>query len=200
MPVSLRGAIWSHGLLGKPTELAVGDTRVTTWHLADQLARRVEDGVPKMDRNVGISFSTAAWGNIARALRESIAALDEHDPEIAAWARDAAGVEPGEKPRVTRQTVGALVAAAGKALRESDPGTLSDYGGGIAPVQVQTARTSLSSHDGSRSWLILRSLHAISECPAISSSPRTSLSAPTRRFLPTSAASCTRAPRRALGE
>src|ERR1019366_7636930 len=86
---------------------------------------------------------------------ESIAALDEHDPEIAAWARDAAATSIG---KTTRDTVNAVVVAAGKALREADPGTLSDYGGGIAPVQAQTARTSLASHDGSRSWLILRSL------------------------------------------
>ena len=51
--------------------------------------------------------------------------------------------------------------AAGKALREADPGTLSDYGGGIASVQAQTARTFLSSHGGSRSWLILRSLREL---------------------------------------
>jgi hypothetical protein len=53
------------------------------------------------------------------------------------------------------------VSAAGKALREADPGTLSDYGGGIAPVQNQTARTFLSSHDGSRSWLVLRGLREL---------------------------------------
>jgi hypothetical protein len=157
-PVNLRGAVWSHPLLGKPTERAVGETRITTWHLGDQLARRVEDGVPKMDRNVGVSFSTAEWGNVARALRESVAALDEHDPEIAAWARDAAATSIGKTPR---DTVNAVVIAAGKALREADSGTLSDYGGGIAPVQGQTARTSLTSHDGSRSWLILRSLREL---------------------------------------
>ncbi len=157
-PASLRGAIWSHPLLGKPVESAAGDTRVLTWHLAEQFARRVEDGVPKMDRNVGVSFSTAQWGSVARALRESIAALDEHDPEIAAWARDAAATSIG---KTARDTVNAVVIAAGKALREADSGTLSDFGGGIAPVQAQTARTSLASHDGSRSWLILRSLREL---------------------------------------
>ncbi len=153
MPRSLRSALWSHALLGKSSERVEGDTRIVTWHLVDHLARRLEDGVPKMDRSVAVSFSTAEWTGVARALRESIAALDEHDPEIAAWARDAAGPEVGKAARTSRETVGALVAAAGKALRESDPGTLSDYGGGIAPVQAQTARTFLASHGGSRSWL-----------------------------------------------
>jgi hypothetical protein len=161
VPRTLRSALWSHELLGKSTEHVEGDTRVVTWHLADHLARRLEDGVPKMDRSVAVSFSTAEWGGVAHALRESIAALDEHDPEIAAWARDAAGPEVGKASRTSRETVGAIVAAAGKALRESDPGTLSDYGGGIASVQAQTARTFLASHGGSRSWLILRSLREL---------------------------------------
>jgi hypothetical protein len=161
VPRTLRSALWSHELLGKSTEHIEGDTRVITWHLVDHLARRLEDGVPKMDRSVGVSFSTAGWGGVARALRESIAALDEHDPEIAAWARDAAGPEVGKASRTSRETVGAIVAAAGKALRESDPATLSDYGGGIASVQAQTARTFLASHGGSRSWLILRSLREL---------------------------------------
>jgi hypothetical protein len=155
LPRSLRGALWSHELLGKSTERADGDARVLTWHLSDQLARRVETGVPKMDRNVGVSFSTAQWGDVARALRESIAALEDHDPEIGAWAREAAGSQANG---ASRSTVDAIVTAAGKALREADAATLSDYGGGIASVQAQTARTFLSSHDGSRSWLVLRSL------------------------------------------
>ncbi len=158
LPRALPGSLWSHELLGKSTEGVDGDARVVTWHLRDHLARRVESGVPKMDRNVGISFSTAQWGEVARALRESIAALDEHDPEIGAWARDAAGPEPVKTPR---STVNAIVIAAGKALREADAGTLSDYGGGIAPMQSQTARTFLGSHDGSRSWLVLRSLREL---------------------------------------
>ncbi|HEX3772375.1 MAG TPA: hypothetical protein VHV30_15970, partial [Polyangiaceae bacterium] len=157
-PVDVRAATWSHPLLGKPAVGDIGGVRFQIWHLADQPARRVEDGVPKMDRNVGISFSTTAWSTVARALRESVAALDEHDPEIAAWARDAAGTAAG---KTTRDTVNAIVIAAGKALREGDSGALSDFGGGIAPVQAETARTSLASHDGSRSWLILRSLREL---------------------------------------
>ncbi len=57
--------------------------------------------------------------------------------------------------------MGAIVIAAGKALREADPGTLSDYGGGLSLVQTRTARTFLTSHDGSRSWLILRALREL---------------------------------------
>ncbi len=161
LPRGLKGGLWSHPFLGKPAERAEGDARVLTWHVVDHAARRLEDGVPKMDRNVAVSFSTTQWDGVARALREAIATLDEHDPEIAAWAREAAGLAPGETKPATRETVDAIVAAAGKALHEADAGTLSDYGGGITPVQTQTARTFLASHDGSRSWLVLRSLREL---------------------------------------
>jgi hypothetical protein len=156
LPRALKGSLWAHALLGPSTERQDGDARVLTWHLGEHPARRVEDGVPRMDRSVAISFSTAQWTGLARAMRETLAALDEHDPEVAAWARDVA-----RTAKTARETVDALVIAAGKALHEADPGTLSDYGGGISPVQTQTARTFLTSHDGSRSWLVLRSLREL---------------------------------------
>jgi hypothetical protein len=157
VPRALKASTWSHAILGTPTEQQDGDRRVMTWRLADHAVRRLEDGVPKMDRNVGVSFSTAQWGRIAGSLRETLAALDEHEPEVDAWARDAAA-DGAKSPRAV---IDAVVAAAGRSLREADAGTLSDYGGGVAPAQTQTARTFLSSHDGSRAWLILRSLRAL---------------------------------------
>jgi hypothetical protein len=158
LPRGLRTSLWSHPLLGKPEDRTDGEVRVLSWHLADGPARRVEDGVPKMDRAADVSFSTAEWGDVARAVRETIAAMDEHDPEIAAWAHGAVGTDGEKSPRAA---IEALVTAAGKALRESDPGTLSDYGGGITPVQQQTARTFLTAHDGSRTWLVLRGLREL---------------------------------------
>jgi hypothetical protein len=156
LPRTVRGSLWSHPLLGKAAERADGEARVLTWHLAEHPTRRVEDGVPQMDRSARVSFATADWASVARTLRETMATLDEHDPEIAAWAREAAaGAGPG------MGTVNAVVAAAGRALREADAGTLSDYSGGITAVQQQTARSFLTSHDGSRSWLVLRALREL---------------------------------------
>jgi len=157
LPATLRGSLFSHPLLGAAVERKSETARILTWHVADRAARLLEDGVPKMDRSVGVSFSTAEWTGIARALRETVAALDEHDPEIAAWAR-AAVAEAGKSPRAK---LDALVSAAGKALREANADTLSDFGGGAPPVQSQTARTFLSSHEGSRAWLIWRSLREL---------------------------------------
>ena len=158
LPRGIRTSLWSHPLLGKPEDRTDGDARVLSWHVADRQARRVEDGVPKMDRAADVSISTAEWGDVARAVRETIAAMDEHDPEIAAWAHDAVGTDGEKSPQAA---IEALVGAAGKALRESDPGTLSDYGGGITPVQQQTARTFITAHDGSRTWLVLRGLREL---------------------------------------
>jgi len=158
LPPNLRGALWSHPLLGKPQETTGADGRVLKWHVVDHAGRRVEDGVPQMDRSARVSFATSDWAGVARAVRETLAALEEHEPEIAAWARSAA---PSQGAAPTRATVEAVVEAAGKALREGDAGTLSDYSGGIAAVQQLTARTSLSSHNGSRSWLVLRSLREL---------------------------------------
>jgi hypothetical protein len=160
LPRALKGALWGHPLLGPAADRVEGDERVVRWHLADRGARRIEDGVPKMDRNVCVSFSTAQWSKIGRTLRETLAALDEHDPEIGAWARDVVSSTPGAGASPAA-TVEALVAAAGKALRESDAGTLSDFGAGVTAVQTQTARSFLTSHDGSRAWLILRSLREL---------------------------------------
>jgi hypothetical protein len=165
LPRNLRGSLWSHPSLGKSAERFDGGSRILTWHVADQAARRVEDGVPQMDRSARVSFSSADWATAARALREAIATLEERDPEIAAWAHEAAtpGAEagPAAHDEGRRGIVDRVVAAAGKALHEGDPGALSDYAGGIAPVQQQTARSFLTSHDGSRSWLVLRALREL---------------------------------------
>ena len=52
-------SLWSHALLGKLTAKSDAAGRVFTWRLDDTPARRLEEGVPKMDRNVSVSFSTA---------------------------------------------------------------------------------------------------------------------------------------------
>ncbi len=163
LPEPLEASLWSHPELGKPVERKEAGTRVLTWHLADHTVRRMEDAVPRMDRSANVSLSTTTWSTVARALRETVAALDDHGPEVAAWAHDRAGNEQtgGGGAPTDAETVARVVEASGKALREAEAGTLSDYGGGITPVQTQTARTFLTSHQGSRSWLLLRALREL---------------------------------------
>jgi hypothetical protein len=110
-----------------------------------------------MDRSVAVSFSTTTWDDVARGLRETIAALDTDDPEVTAWARDVAkGVEqkPGEDGQ--KRLVDAVVTASGQAVKEASGVVLADidlgHGAGM------TARSSLATHEGSRTWLIVRAL------------------------------------------
>src|SRR5262249_34729421 len=53
---SLPLAIWAHAMLGKATERKEGPFAITTWHLKDANARKIEDGVPRNERNVAVSF------------------------------------------------------------------------------------------------------------------------------------------------
>ncbi len=159
LPAGLRGSLWSHPMLGKPQEKNDSGTRVLTWSLADRPVRRLEDGVPKMDRSVSVSFGTAEWTDVGGALRETLAALDEHDPEIGEWARTvaAAAKKPGPEGIVE-----AVVEASGTAVKESSPGVLIelDAGGSDGPQQM-TARTIVTSSEGSRTWLVARALREL---------------------------------------
>lgn len=155
--LSSGSALWAHSLLGKAIEEADGDRRTMRWQLADQSARRIEDGVPRMNRAVGISFSTQRWATMGRALGETLAALDERDPEIASWASAAA---PGSKAP-SLALLDAVVASAGAAIREGEMDTLSDYASISSSSQTQTARTFLATHQGSRTWLVYRALREL---------------------------------------
>ena len=57
-----------------------------------------------MDRSVGVSFSTAEWGGVARALRESIAALDEHDPGDRGLGARRGGLDAGKTSRTAARS------------------------------------------------------------------------------------------------
>jgi hypothetical protein len=187
LPEATKGALWSHPMLGKATESRSDGARVLRWSLHDHSVRRVEEGIPKMDRSVGVSFGTAQWTSVARALRETIAAIDDHDPEISAWAHEVVAglrreggqgvggaspvggvrrdVSPPALPGIP--IVSAIVEAAGKTVREAQGDVLSDIGinGASGGQASTTARTVLTEHEGSRSWLVVRALREL-EIPA----------------------------------
>ena len=169
LPAALHVSLWTHPILGPPTEsdpasaaprgqeAAPGATRVLRWKLTDAGERRIEEGTPKMDRDVAVSLSTATWADRARGLRETLASLDEHDPEVRAWALGAARGKT--KPR---EVVDAVVAAAGVSVKEGAASALSDDEVGRPEgAQQTTARTILANHEGSRTWLIIRALREV---------------------------------------
>jgi len=166
LPTGLKTSLWSHPILGAVTTQVLGDQTVLRWTLKDHLARRVEDATPKMDRGVGVSLSTTRWSEVARGLREAIAARIDHDPAVLAWAE---GVAKEAGATTDRAKVDAVVTAAGLAVKEGDPGDLSDllYGHATGP-QSTTARGILSDHEGSRTWLIVRALRELGvECEVV---------------------------------
>ncbi len=157
VPSALKVSFWAHPTLGKATESQAGAMRVLRWTLKDAGERRIEEGTPKMDRGVAVSVSTATWDDTARALRETLAALDERDPEVRAWA-----LEAGKGKTKPREILDAVVAAAGRSVKEGASGALSDVEVGRPDGSQQTtARTILSNHEGSRTWLIVRALREL---------------------------------------
>jgi hypothetical protein len=158
VPERVRGALWAHPLLGKARESRAGGTRTLVWTLDGKPSRRIEDGVPKMDRGVRVLYSTEQWDHVGDGLREVVASLEDHAPEVDAWAREASR----GKPAGTREQVEAVVAAAGEMVRESRQSPLVDIVlGRSTGTQDYTARSILGDREGSRTWLVVRALRAL---------------------------------------
>jgi hypothetical protein len=161
LPPGLKSSLWSHPMLGKAEERTEQGKRVLVWSMKDHAVRRVEWGVPKMDRNVGISFSTTTWDDVAHGLKETLGSLDADSPEVSAWAKQVAAC-PGTGPcEPSRALVEKLVAASGQAVKEASGVVLADTDLGRNGGQVVTARTTLATHEGSRTWLIVRALREL---------------------------------------
>ena len=154
-PESLPLALWSHPLLGAPSEHIADGFRESVWQLADAPPRRIEAGVAAAERTVSLSLGTLRWEHVARAMAEQLRALGDHDPVVARFAREAAGPDTGASHGLVER----LVTAVGKRVRVAAGGELSDtsalYDSGAQRV---TARTILELGQGSRSWLVLRAL------------------------------------------
>ncbi len=172
LPQGLRGSLWSHPSLGKAEEKTEQGKRVLVWHVKDRPVRRVEYGVPKMDRNVGVSFSTTTWDDVARGLRETIAGIDAESPEVTAWAKELDNCPPSgvavpeaKAPRTpcgpSRALVEKVVAASSQAVKEASGMVLADIDLSRNAAQAVTARMTLATHEGSRTWLIVRALREL---------------------------------------
>lgn len=157
-PASIPLSLWSHPLLGKADERTVGPFKISVWRLKDRAARRIEDGVPKMERSVSVSIGTQTWANVARALEENTRSLSDRDPFVTRWANEAAGSD--KKPSLA--LIERVVAAAGKKIKLANSGELTDvaalFSGG--PQRI-TARTILEQGQGSRAWVIFRALREL---------------------------------------
>jgi hypothetical protein len=154
-PAGLALSMWGHALLGKPVEKVAGDEKVTTYTVENASPRRIEEGVPKMDRDVSMSFGTSSWSHVARAIAEAIAVLADDDPFVASWAKKTAEPASGSE----RDVIDRIVLGVGKAVKVASGAILSDSAASLpSGAQSTSARTILELGQGSRSWLAYRAL------------------------------------------
>jgi hypothetical protein len=148
VPKALRDRLVAHPLLGAAVEKTEGDNTVLRFALSDAPVRRLEDGVPRMDRAVGVVFSSASWPGLARAIAESERALEGTSSELGALAALLAG------DKTDREKIDHVVTLTGQRLKQSLPGAFTDFEGsrpsGAQSVQL---RTYLASHEGSRTFM-----------------------------------------------
>lgn len=157
-PKKLGAAMWSHPLLGKAEEKAAGDVVERTFRLKDAVARRIEDGIPPLERSVAVSFGTQSWSNIGRAFEEQVRSMEDTDPFVARWIDEAAGDD--KKP--SRALVERVVAAAGKKIKMASGGDLTDIAATYSDgAQRGSVRGMLETGIGSRTWIVYRALRAL---------------------------------------
>jgi hypothetical protein len=169
-PQRVGASWWSHPMLGKAEESVENGIQKRVWRLTNHDVRRIEHGVPKMDQNVAVSFSTSSWSDVAEGLRETLAGLDTSSPEVSAWAHsvdrcaqhvDTPGAAHGVNCGPSRALVEKVVQAAGTSVKEASGFLLSDFDVGRDGNTSMTARTALATHEGSRTWLIVRALREL---------------------------------------
>ena len=175
LPQGLKPSLWVHPILGKATETTVGDRRVLKWSMTDHNARRLEEGVPRTEREVGIVLGTTTWTTVARALRETLMSLEDHDDEVAAWAKTAAGNHPRNRASSSRPSSRARASPCARLRgRSSRTSGLAS----VARSRPRRARSSSTTKAAARGSSPARSRTSASA--STSASRRTSPSAPTR--------------------
>ena len=152
LPDALQPTLWSHPMLGAPQTTHDQNGTTLTWTLHDHGVRRQEEGTPRMDRPVGVSFTTTSWKDVGRAFRAQLAGLDDPEPEVLAWALQAVREAKATTDRVR---IDALVEASGRAVREASAGMLTDIDVDETGVSEVSARSALTTHAGSRTWLVV---------------------------------------------
>lgn len=156
LPKSLRDRLIAHPMLGAVKETASGANVELRYALTDAPVRRLEDGVPRMDRSVGVVFSSASWGGLARAIGETERSLEGASTELAALAALLAA------DKTDREKIDHVVTLTGQRLKQGLPGAFADFEGqrpsGGQSVQL---RTFLASHEGSRTFMAKKVLAAV---------------------------------------
>jgi hypothetical protein len=153
VPEHINLHVWSHPTWKTSSQVANGNK---TYHFEVNNAqpRRLESGLARMDDTVSVSFGTYTWPQVSKHIVEQIQSLKERDPKVERWVRSAAG---GSKPGTFQ--LAKLTRASGKAIRVANGFLLSDQASSkMFGSQNETARSMLATREGSRTWLLYRSL------------------------------------------
>ena len=164
LPESFKATFWAHAALGKPTETTKDGYKFTTYRLKNQAPRRIEDGLPWLERGARISFGTQTWEKVGRAVGENIRGLEDSDPFIARFAAEAAKPKGADKGDDQTALVARVVDHVGKTIKiASGGGELSDFssfsgGGGGGGESI---RSMVEEGVGSRTWVLYRTLREL---------------------------------------
>jgi len=182
-PAGVALKLWSHARLGKAQEQTEGKMLVSTWKLTDAKPRSLETNVPRLERNVGISFGTRTWEQIGQAMRDTLSVgLDDKDPYVKRWLTEAlvdgSGKAIDPATLAQKELVQKVITATGKKVKRATGG-LSDVAAVFGGDHVPSARFTLESGSGSRAWVVFRALRelgvkadvAVAELQPFSASP-----------------------------
>lgn len=167
LPESFQATYWTHAMLGKPTEEKKGGYRFVRYSLKNQAPRQIEDGLPWLERGVRLSFGTQTWDKVGRAVGENIRGLEDSDPFIARFAKEAAKPDPNAAATPGQPEDEALVSRVvdyvGKTIKVTtggyelgDASTFSAGGSHGQPI-----RSMVDDGVGSRSWILYRVLREL---------------------------------------
>jgi hypothetical protein len=164
VPEKLALSIWAHPRLGSPAEVAGRAEKrdgyaFHTFRLDNAPPRRLEDDVPQLERGVRISLGTLTWAEVARGVSETIKATEVRDPYVARFAREAAGLQLGEAPRLDKATLARVVSRVGDAIKEPHPFELTDMG--TTMTGQSSIRAAIEDREGSRTTIVARSLQTL---------------------------------------
>jgi hypothetical protein len=155
-------SLWSHPLLGEPAREPAGGATVLRWRLRNQAPRRIDTGVPYLERGVRVSLGTTTWAKVGRSVGDNLRGLDDDDPLVRRFAAEIRDGLVKESPGGVfdeATLVGRVVERVGQAVKvSSGGGELSDYAGSSGRTSV---RTILEEGVGSRSVVVLRVLRAL---------------------------------------
>jgi len=166
LPESFKATFWAHAALGKAVETSKDGYKFMTYRLKNQAPRRIEDGLPWLERGARISFGTQTWEKVGRAVGENIRGLEDSDPFIARFAAEASKAKEGAEVGKDDQAalVGRVVDHVGKTIKiASGGGELSDFSsfGGGGGGRGQSIRAMVEEGVGSRTWVLYRTLREL---------------------------------------